>query len=194
MSYGRFPFAVDLTRVEGAFGCRDETLLAEASGRFDLTFDEAEDDPDDDEYDAKAIRDIIAGRVPGDGPASARGYALKKLCENLGRRLPSGVFCVDKWLAPAVDEALARAGVPGETFRMIGHLQDRGSPVAFLRWDGFPYAGYLRAAEVGPALHAVRAAADLDGLHPEVRDGLAEVRGWLEACSAEGRDLVCFYH
>ena len=74
MSYGWYPFAVDLTRVEGAFGCRDEALLAEASGRFDFTFDEAEDDPDDDEYDAKAVRDFIAGRVPRGDPGAFCGY------------------------------------------------------------------------------------------------------------------------
>src|SRR4051794_15927520 len=112
MSYSWFPFAVDLTRVEGAFGCQDETLLAEASGRFDLTFDEAEDDPDDDEYDAKAIRDIIAGRVPCDGPGDACGYALMKLCEHFGQALTRGVFCYDSWVSSAVDEALTRASVP----------------------------------------------------------------------------------
>src|SRR3954463_16098967 len=113
MSSGLHPFAVDLARVERAFGCRDEALLAEVSGRFDLAFDEAEDDPDDDEKE-KAVRDIIAGRPFREGFGPYYGRALWMLCEHFGRALPTFHFLYVRGLVQEVDEALVRAGVPRE--------------------------------------------------------------------------------
>jgi hypothetical protein len=69
----------------------------------------------------------------------------------------------------------------------------RGAPVAIPEPDDFPFIGYLKAAEVGPALRALRAA-DFAELSPEVREAVAELTGWLEACSRGASDLVCFYH
>ena len=56
-----------------------------------------------------------------------------------------------------------------------------------------PAIGYLKAAEVGPALRAVEAA-DLGAPDPVVREAVAEVRGWLGSSVRSACDLVCFYH
>jgi hypothetical protein len=196
MSQGLHPIAVDLARVERAFGCRDEALLAEASGRFDISFDEGEDDPDDPpDEQARAARDIIAGRPFRDELGGSYGIALWELCKHFGRALPNEHFVyVDPYVFE-VDEALARLGIPPEAFSMQQHLMYRGAPIAIPRYTRDrrtpPFFGYLKVPELGAALQAI-GAADLAAFSAEVRDAVAEVRGWLEACSAEGRDLVCF--
>jgi hypothetical protein len=122
------------------------------------------------------------------------GYVLEMLCLHFGEYLPNGNFTGmrSSW-ADTVDLGLARAGVPEEQLRLAHHLMGRGSPIPIPEPADFPFIGYLRGAEVGPALAAV-GAANLDTLDPNVRDAINEVRGWLEVCSRSGSDLVCFYY
>lgn len=94
-----------------------------------------------------------------------------------------------------VDEALEEVGVAEDTFRTWNHLAGRGAPIELPPIDDFRAIGYLRAAEVGAVAGELSKVESLDGEHDdEVREALDEVRGWLEACTRSGRDLVCFYH
>jgi hypothetical protein len=83
--------------------------------------------------------------------------------------------------------------VPRERFSLLDHLIYRGAPIALPEPGDFPFIGYLKAEEVGPALGAVEAA-DVSMLDRELREAVAEMRGWLGACAASTCDLVCFYY
>ena len=95
--------------------------------------------------------------------------------------------------ADAVDRALAVAGVPRERFSLLDHLMYRGAPIPIPVPGDFPFIGYLKAEEVGPALGAVESA-DVTVLDRGLQEAIAEVRGWLGACAASACDLVCFYY
>ena len=196
MGYGIQPFAVKLIKVERAFGSRDAALVAEITGKFEDQFDDDDCDEDDEDEPTLevALHEIVEGRPLRDGYGHKYGYILEMLCDHFGKALPNGSFSGMHfdWIEE-VDRGLIRAGVPEETFGLGRHLIYRGSPVAIPSPDGFPAIGYLKAAEIGPALRAV-GTADLASLDPEVGDAVAELRGWLEACSRGAFDLVSFYH
>jgi hypothetical protein len=193
MSYGIMPFGVRLALVKRAFGSGDAALVAEITEEFQDHF-EADDGDDDGPTLEDALHEIIEGRPLQDGYGHKYGYTLELLCWHFGKFLPNEHFSAmhSDW-ANQVDRGLFQAGVPEETFSLTGHLMFRGSPVPIPERDDFPSIGYLKAAEVGPALRAIKTA-DLAGLDPEVRDAVGDLRGWLEACSKAVCDLVCFYH
>ena len=196
MGYGIMPFAVRLLRVERAFGSRDAALVAEITERFEGRFEDDDRDADDEDEPTleMALHEIIEGRPLRDGYGHKYAYVLEMLCWHYGRFLPNAHFSAMHYdWADQVDGELIRAGVPEGTIGLKRHLMHRGAPVAIPEPDDFPFIGFLKAAEVGPALRAVQSA-DLAAPDPEVRDAVAELRSWLEACGTTARDLVCFYH
>lgn len=196
MGYGIMPFSVKLARVERAFGSRDAALAAEVTGAFEAIFeqDDCEEDDEGEPTLEEALHEVVEGRPLREGYGHKYGHVLKLLCWHFGEHLPNAHFSAmhHDW-ADQVDGELIGAGVPEEAFGLKRHLMYRGAPVAIPEPDDFPFIGYLKAAEVGPALRALRAA-DFAELSPEVRDAVEELRGWLEACSRGAFDLVSFYH
>ena len=86
-----------------------------------------------------------------------------------------------------------RAGVPRETIA-ISQLTAGESPIPIPAIDDFPGIGFLARPAVRAAFDAlarVNAAAIGDG---EVRESLVALKGWLQTCRDQNRDLICFYH
>jgi hypothetical protein len=193
MGYGIEAFSVRLSRVQRAFGSRDASLVSEITWEFDSYF---EPDVFHDEGPTLevALHEIIEGKPMQESYGHQYARILKLLCWHFGKYLPNSHFSAmrSEW-AKRVDEGLVRAGVPPETFSLWRHLMNRGSPIAIPQPEDWPFIGYLKAAEIGPALRAVKAA-DLTVLDAQVRDAVGELRGWLEVCSKAVWDLVCFYN
>jgi hypothetical protein len=146
---------------------------------------------------ATTVRDAFAHMINGERYGEefgfVYGYALEFLCEHVGERLPNGGWSAmrSEW-AEMADEALELVGVQEETLR-LSRLMNRGSPIPLPTIEDFPGIGYLRGPEIKAALEAFdEKKLTLVG-DDEMRESLAELRGWLRRCEAGGRDLVCFY-
>jgi hypothetical protein len=185
MSYGITPVAVRLSQVEQAFGCRDDLLNRLISEQFDYRFDRDRTDPDDEDEPTlkQAFNEILDGTPLRRNYGHKYAYILEMLCLHFGAQLPNQNFtAMDSSWADTVDLGLTTAGVPEEQLRMINHVMYRGSPIRIPEPDDFPSIGYLRGAEIGPALGALETA-NLSSLDSEVRKAIGEVKGWLEVCS-----------
>jgi hypothetical protein len=90
------------------------------------------------------------------------------------------------------DTALESVGVAEKTLR-LSNLMNRGSPVPLPMIEDFPGIGYMTLQEIQAALAAFGEEQLVAVKDEEVREALAEVRGWLETCEATGEDLICFY-
>ena len=196
MSYGITPIAVRLAEVRRAFGSRDAVLASAIREEFAYRFEQDRCDEDDEDEPSldEALYEIIEGKPQRGHYGHKYAYALEMICLHLGERLPDRCLSAmrGEW-ADAVERALAGSGVPRDVFSLLDHLMYRGAPVAIPVPGDFPFIGYLKSEEVGAALGAVESA-DVSTLDPELREAVAEVRGWLEACAASACDLVCFYY
>jgi hypothetical protein len=172
---------------------------------------EDEEDEENGEDEDTAVRETTTGAalvhlIMGGNTDPAKGYkygyALSHLCEYIGTVPEHEAWCSIRYASvEAVDVALKRAGIGPKTFAVEKHLQYRGAPVAIPAPDDFPAIGYLTRDEARKVL-ALMDPAKLDAAirkaAEDYRDWLetaiAELRGWLEACSRTGRDLICFYY
>ena len=169
-----------------------ETTSAWRGGREDSDeyWDEEWDEEASYNHDVdEAVCDIIAGRPFRDGLAQPYADALIRLLKHFGRALPR--YFLYGNMAFSVDRALVRSGIPPGAFDMVGHLMHRARPSpsrtrAITRTSAI--SGSTRWAR--PCVPSGRRNWDVNA---DFRGAVAELRGWLEACSAEGRDLVCYY-
>ena len=200
MSYGIMPFSVSIARVQQAFGSRDRALAESLKDTFSQHFeqdadkDEGEDDDDEPLTLEEALDEIIEGKELRKAQGHQYGTVLEILCWHFGTLLPNEAFSGMRWeWADEIEEALTEAGVPSEVFALQGHLMCRGAPLAIPAPEDFPSIGFLKLAEIGPALQAIESA-DIASLDPEQQEAVVEITDWLEACIKAQTDLVCFYH
>jgi hypothetical protein len=196
MGYGISAYAVRLAEVERVFGSRDADLYAKLLDEFDHEFDSDECDEDDEDEPtlAEALREMIEGEPMREWYGHKYGYALEILCRNYGKWLPNSEFTAmrNEWI-DEVDRGLIESGIPEETLGVGRHITFRGSPVVIPRPEDWPSIGFLKLAEIIPALRALEVA-DLTALNREVKDSIEQLRGWLETSERSGCDLVCFYY
>jgi hypothetical protein len=196
MSYGITPIAVRLSQVNQAFGAGDDLLSRLILERFAHRFERDRTDPDDEDEPTlkQALHEIIDGTPLRKNYGHKYAYILEMLCQHYGQFLPNQNFtAMDSDWAETVDLGLTTAGVPEEQLRLNNHLMCRGSPIRIPEPDDFPSIGYLREAEISPALGALETA-NFSRFDLDVQEAVKEVRGWLEVCSRAGCDLVCFYY
>jgi hypothetical protein len=200
MGYGIMPFSVSIARVQQAFGSRDKALADSLKQTFShqLEQDAQDTDPDEDDDETpltleEALDEIIEGKGLRKTQGHKYGHALELLCWHFGTHLSNQSFCGMRWQwSDEVEEALTGAGVPTEVFSLQEHLMCRGAPVKIPAPDDFPSIGFLKRAEIGPALQAIESA-DFASLDLEQQEAAAEIKGWLETCIKAQTDLVCFY-
>jgi hypothetical protein len=212
MSYILTPIAVDLGQITAALGSRNQSLfdtLVEEFGddfpQIDDLVPEDDDDADDNESEEDAdatpahpsthdaLRQLLFAEPYDPAVAFKYAYALEYVLRHFGDELTNDHWFSMRWdWAETVDQALAAAGVPANTFRVVNHLMTRGAPVPIPEPDDFPAIGHLRRAEIPAALQALRAATPAI-TDPEVAPAVAEIINWLESCDSTRRDLVCYY-
>lgn len=200
MSYGITPIAVDLAEVRRAIGSEDEALLGELVAEFEDRLAEIEAMSDPDAKGQVTTVGALGHLIRGEGPDMSwwvrfkYGYALEMICLHFGEELPNEEWLDMRWeWAERVDEALGRAGVPADRFRMVFFLMTRGLPVDAPPTDDLPAFGHLLRDEM-PAAREALDGADRAALDREEAAAIDQVRRWLESCMAAGRDLVCFYY
>lgn len=210
MSYGITAIAVDLKRIE-ALQSAARSVFRKGKARVvlqQLTTEEAEqferfDEMLDDVLDPDeprpaisfevALTNLVFGRAMNGQFGFLYGYALEMLCLHYGERLPnrhwSGMG--SDW-GETVQQGLTDAGVD-ERVISVRHWMYRGAPLKIPAPDDFPSIGYVRAAEVSPALIELQKAT-ADSLNEEVAESVDEVRHWLTTCQVRQCDLVSFYY
>jgi hypothetical protein len=148
-----------------------------------------------------ALAHLILGGNPDRRFGYKYGFALRCLCQHLGRVAPNNSWCTIRSAAfDAVDAALSKAGVSAEAFSTAGFLVNRGAPVPIPAPADFPFIGYVTREEASrllPLLDPVKTEAAIRGAPNEVQEwlggALSELRAWLDAAVKSDRDLVCFY-
>jgi len=146
-----------------------------------------------------ALRHLIMGEAYNRHVGYKYAHALQCICRHFGTDLPvhgdpwtsmqAGARL--EWLVE-IDEALQSAGVPKKSFRVLGHMAYRGSPIPIPESES-PNIGYLKLEEIKTAQKAL-AKANVDRIKGEAaQKGIKEVEGWLRFCRASKRDLICFY-
>lgn len=205
MGYILTPIAVEIDRVAGIVGSRDEALLGDLIATFgdefgqidEMAVDRAEDEERD---EAPTVRSSLAQMVRGEpydeGYGFLYGYALEFVCRYFGEYLPNHQWSAmpsgSSW-AETVDQGLEAAGVPAKTIGVASHLMNRGAPVEIPEIDDFPGIGYLDRHEVRAAQEALAGAA-LDAIQDaEVLAAIREIQDWLRTCAESDRGLICFY-
>ena len=145
----------------------------------------------------EALRHLIMGEQYNLHVGFKYARALECICRHFGSALPGDPWTslqagADlQWLLE-IDEALQSAGVPKKTFRVLGHLAYRGSPIPIPESDS-PNVGHLWLEEIKTAQKAF-VKAKVDRIKDEtVQKGLNEVESWFRFCSKSKRDLICFY-
>jgi hypothetical protein len=197
MGYGIMAYAVDLAVVRAVIGSGDEDLAEEVGEYFEAEFD--------DDYLAElaggpgtptameVARHMVMGEPYDDTAGFAYGYLFKQLCERHGSFLPNDAWypCGSRFIA-RVDEALAAAGVPEQTLT-VDALAFGGAPVPLPPTD-FPGIGWLERSYLDGALEAIAVDRLGELADVDIRTSIDQLRGWLEHCRRDNRDLVCFYH
>jgi hypothetical protein len=202
MGYILTPIAVDLGRVSGAIGSKNKRLISALVKVFGDDFDQFDEmaadyaDEDDEALTMRAaLTQMVMGEEYNEELGFMYGYALEFICLHLGEHLPNtGWSAMPRGTAYAkkADAALKRAGVAEDVFQ-ISQLMNRGAPVPLPLIEDFPAIGYMRVKEIKAALKEFSEDRLTAVKDEEVRESLAEVRGWLVTCAGSGRDLICFY-
>lgn len=205
MSYGIHPIAVSLSQLQLALQAQPEPTgmfgRLFGTGRKDLVTEVLrdqgpldEDDGFDDEITVEqALRELCSGSELSSSEGAPYAYALFALCNQLGEFQANAEWSsMRSRRAECVDEAIEKAGVPAETLRVQDHLMYRGAPVDIPEPFDFPFMGYLKNAELAPALKAL-SNTDQSTIPEEFRAAVAQIVGWLKRAQALKIDLVCFY-
>lgn len=195
MSYAIHAFAVPASALEKAAGSKNRRLLKKVVAKSRDDFEEIDEFEEEVASVEQTLSDIVNGADRDEDAGFKYGYALKFLCEHLGRMLPNDAWCSIRgdWI-DTVDEALDDAGVDRDLIRIADHLVGRGAPISIPPIDDFPAIGYLSESECG------RAAAELTPERlatvedEDTRMSIGQVSSWIDQCIRKHCDLVCFYH
>lgn len=190
MGYCISVFLMPRDALAQAMGSRNDQLVSAVKANQAWLLSSADDIDDEAQIDcATAVRNLVHGESD-DSPGYLYGYALKALCQQLGRELPeiaaiSGAF---DWVEE-IDAALAERSVP----LALSDLIYAGSPVDIPEPEDFPAIGHWQPETITQA-HVAMAALDLvqeaDG---DLRETLEQIRGWLDAAvKAPGASVIGF--
>ena len=133
MGYSHMFFAVDIDKLKGIFGSKNEELLSQIlkSQQEDIEDNDGffEDDIEDGELPttATALRQIFYGDPQMDAEGAIYGYALKIMCQHLGEAVWGGEDGVADVTAHPYESKLVKSGIPipipePSDFPMIGYL------------------------------------------------------------------------
>lgn len=195
MSYGIHPYAVNLRKLHGLLGSRKARLLATLQKQFHDDCIEIDECDEDLTPTSTALEHLVMGGALDEEAGFKYGYALKFLCEHLGRFLSNTKWSAMRWSwFETVDQALAEAGVSESLFRSGLHLATRGTPgIGLPDIDDFPSIGHFTFEEMPPVENALRSV--LGQIEDdEIVESLQEILEWLAFCQKKRLALICFYH
>lgn len=126
-------FAIDINKLKGVFGSKNDKLLRQIlkSQKKEIDDNDAcfEEEIEDGEVPATetALRQIFYGDPQMDAEGAMYGYALKIICQQLGEIVEGGKYGVADVTDHPYKSLLAKSGVPipipePRVFPMIGYL------------------------------------------------------------------------
>ena len=178
MGYATHIYAVQLDRVRAVFGSDDDGLFRRIQRRNAQVWRHngrvnadaiARGEPSD----ARALREVIAGRVTRPEYAPIYGRALRAICSDLGTRL-----------GELPDIRLLQLGSPLERFRL---------PVPLPPWDDLPIVSYLSEEEEVAAEVERISAMELSRGDPGLTRERQQYGILLGQAKEAGRAVVTFY-
>lgn len=195
MSYSFHPIAVSVAAIKKACGSKDRKLVEKVIEKFGGQFPGIDELDEDAVPMAQAVEELVMGAKRNEDSGFKYGYALKFICECLGKVLSNEHWSGADWdWVETVDRALTDAGIDKKLFRLNPHLTGRGAPITLPRIDDFPAVGYVLEAEMAKILGALTKSTIESIKDEEIAESLASLRDWLEECVRTHKDLVCFYH
>lgn len=195
MSFTFHPFAVSIAAIKKTCGSKDAMLIEKLVKKFGEQFPGIDELDEDAVSMPKAIEDLVMGAKLNEDSGFKYGYALKFLCEQLGKPLPNELWSGARWdWVEDVDAALTDAGIDKKLFRLDPHLTARGAPVTLPKINDFPAIGYVLDAEFAKILPALPKSGDNSIKDEEIAESLGQLRQWFEECARTHMDLICFYH
>ena len=195
MSYTFHPVAVSVATIKKTCGSKDAKLIEKLVKKFGERFPGIDELDEDAVTMSKAIEDLVMGAKLNEDSGFKYGYALKFLCEHLGKPLPNEFWSDAGWdWVEDVDATLADAGIDKKVFRLDPHLTARSAPVTLPKINDFPAIGYVLAAEIAKILLVLPKSGDDAIEDEEIAQSLGQLREWFEECARTHMDLVSFYH
>ena len=180
MGYLHMFYGVDLERLKGIYGAKDEDFLSEmldAQGEElegnDEFFESEIEDGDYPDSEA-ALREIVAGHVTHKGAEAVYGYVLKIICEQIGEAIGDDVAAVRDH---PYDSQLLSSGPP--------------IPIPYDESD-FPEIGFLAHADIPAEIERIDNAPTPD--NEELAEDVDAYRATLEEALAKGVSIVSFRH
>jgi hypothetical protein len=139
--------------------------------------------------DLDRLRDALDRLRAARGAGLGDGYALERLCGDVGARLPTRAWsAMHLDVFADVDAALAAQGLPVT----LAPRFEAAPPVALPPIDDFPMIGHVSAQEVA-SLRAELAGVDLDRAG-EAGELIGEFQAWLGEAATRGLALIFFYY
>jgi hypothetical protein len=210
MGYSHMFFAVDVAKLKGLYGSKNDALLEEVlesqaeeiednDGFFE---DEIEDGDSPDT--ATALRDIFHGNPQRDAEGAMYGYALKIICMHIGQPIYGGEENVADVSAHPYDSLLMKSGIPipipePSDFPVIGYLDfnQLDQEIALAKADH-----KKAASDSAEAMSAIRGLLDgmglgtrPGGINPEViQQDIDTYVETLESAKKLGKGIVSFRH
>jgi hypothetical protein len=199
MGYGIMAYAIDSDEIRKAVGSRSQEALE--AYQADFANDAAEIDELVGDFEGEpvptaqeALRQLVMGEPMDDRVGFVYAYCLKHLCNAHGEFLDNGAWYPAGYPhLERVQEALDVAGVPRETIA-ISQLTAGESPIPIPVVDDFPGIGFLARPAVRAAFDALARVNTAAIGDDDVRESLVALKGWLQTCRDQNRDLICFYH
>ncbi|MGN6627423.1 MAG: DUF7691 family protein [Tepidisphaeraceae bacterium] len=177
MSYSLVPYLVDLPAVIAAVGSNDSALINAIERSNSRRFNA--DEFDDGMTIGDAVRQLVNATPRRDVSGHLYGYAFETLCNQLGKALPSDLWCGVRW-ATMEDSQVAQ-------------IMKSGSPVSLPPIQDFPMIGYLTRKTIQSLVHRM-GTEGLTNANKELQELLREFESWLREAARVDRDLVFFYY
>ena len=195
MSYTFHPFAVSVATIRKTCGSKNKKLIEKLVEEFGEQFPEFDELDKDAVSMSKAVDDLVMGAKLNKDSGFKYGYALKFVCEHLGKPLPNEFWLDAGWdWVEDFDAALTDAGIDKKLFRLDPHLTARGAPVTLPKINDFPAIGYVLEAEIAKIHPALPKSGDDSIKDEEIAETLGQLREWFQECARTHMDLICFYH
>lgn len=205
MGYSHMFYALDVEKLKGLFGSKDDALLKKilesqkAKIRENDAFFEDEIAEGEVPDTATAIRQIIYGNPQMDAEGAVYCYALKIICKHLGKMVRGGEYGVANVADHPYDSLLMQSGIPvpipePSDFPVVGYLtlQQIDDEIALATAEHDKVAS--DSAEVMSALRSLfglsRAGISPEGMQEDI-DAYVDT---LRKVKKKGKGVVSFRH
>ena len=175
MSYSLVPYQIDLAKLRDAVGGQDTQLIESIRAQDPERFDS-------DEYElslGEALKQLVMGEELGTTATHQYGYALEKMADHLGQRLPFDLWCGVRWAA------MEDSGV--------APILESGPPVPLPKIPDFPGIGFLERDKIATMVTTMGEEGLTDD-DEDLEELLKEFEEWLRAADRAKEDLLLFYY